>query len=86
MSRSRKKQPYRAPRSFDTSCRCHGGCPWCYRNRMYQDWKERAAADAQVRDFARGADPRQWEDDRIDAAMEAYVAERNERAFAEWKR
>lgn len=50
MSRSRKKQPYRASRQFDPSCRCHGGCPWCYGNRMYQDSKERAAANAQLRE------------------------------------
>lgn len=30
------KQPYRKARVFDSSCRCHGGCPWCYGNRMKQ--------------------------------------------------
>jgi len=27
----------RGSRAFDTSCRCHGGCPWCLSNRMHRN-------------------------------------------------
>jgi hypothetical protein len=43
MSRTRKR-PYRKSRAFDASCRCHGGCPWCRENRLYQRRKLEAAA------------------------------------------
>ena len=35
MSRSYKKA-YTKSKRFDKSCRCNGGCPYCYNNRMYQ--------------------------------------------------
>jgi DNA repair photolyase len=44
MSRSRKKNPYRKSRRFDLSCRCHGGCPYCYQNRMHSTEKRKLAA------------------------------------------
>lgn len=27
------RKPYRGSKSFDKSCRNHGGCPWCEENR-----------------------------------------------------
>lgn len=27
------RKPYRGSKVFDASCRNHGDCPWCYRNR-----------------------------------------------------
>ncbi len=30
------REPYRKSRRFDASCRCHGGCPWCERNRLHK--------------------------------------------------
>lgn len=44
MSRTRKKQPYRQSRRFDKTCRCHGKCPWCRDDRLYQARKAEAAA------------------------------------------
>ncbi|MFN0077385.1 MAG: hypothetical protein ACKVY0_13015 [Prosthecobacter sp.] len=35
MSRTRH-QPYRKSRAFDRSCRCHGSCGYCLRNRMHR--------------------------------------------------
>lgn len=35
MSRTYKK-PYTKSKRFDKTCRCHGGCPWCFDNRMYK--------------------------------------------------
>ncbi len=37
------RKPYYKSESFDTTCRPHGGCPWCYGNRMH---KHRRNADA----------------------------------------
>lgn len=37
MSRSRKKNPYRKSRRFDKSCRCNGGCGYCYTNRFHSE-------------------------------------------------
>jgi len=47
-TRKDRRQPYRGSRAFDTSCRCHGGCPWCEGNRLYQDKRERQAADDEI--------------------------------------
>ena len=32
-----KRNPYRKSKAFDYSCRNHGGCPWCERNRNVKD-------------------------------------------------
>jgi len=32
-----KRKPYRKSKSFDYSCRNHGGCPWCESNRNVKD-------------------------------------------------
>ena len=39
MSRTSKK-PYTGSKRFDTTCRCHGGCSYCYSNRMYNTIKK----------------------------------------------
>jgi sulfatase maturation enzyme AslB (radical SAM superfamily) len=44
MSRRRKKNPYRKSRRFDRSCRCHGGCGYCYQNRMHSTNRRMLAA------------------------------------------
>ncbi len=31
-----KRKPYYDSRQFDHSCRNHGSCPWCFRNRFYR--------------------------------------------------
>ena len=38
MSRTHRR-PYSGAKSFDSSCRCHGGCPYCEEGRMYRTWK-----------------------------------------------
>jgi hypothetical protein len=53
MTRS-AKQPYPAKndsRNFDHSCRNHGGCPWCERNRQYANERRKPVVD--LDDFAR---------------------------------
>lgn len=34
------REPYRKSRRFDSSCRNHGNCPWCSRNRQIQKKRE----------------------------------------------
>lgn len=31
-----KRKPYKGSKIFDKSCRNHGGCPWCERNRKHK--------------------------------------------------
>ena len=31
-----KRKPYRGSKAIDPSCRNHGGCPWCERNRKHK--------------------------------------------------
>lgn len=31
-----KRRPYRGDKLVDKSCRNHGGCPWCERNRKFK--------------------------------------------------
>jgi hypothetical protein len=45
MSRTRK-QKYRKSRTFDSSCRNHGACPYCEQNRRFFDTKSRIAVQA----------------------------------------
>lgn len=40
-----KRKPYRKAKSYDSSCRNHGGCPWCENNRRFQEMKEQQSAD-----------------------------------------
>jgi len=53
MSRTYRK-PYRESRRFDKTCRCHGGCPWCKGNRLYNDRKWRLAADQEIKEYMDG--------------------------------
>lgn len=39
------RTPYRRSKAFDPSCRNHGGCPWCERNRKYHDLKAEESAE-----------------------------------------
>lgn len=34
-----KRAPYRGSKSFACSCRNHGSCSWCRRNRLYKNLK-----------------------------------------------
>lgn len=33
------RKEYRGAKRVDSSCRNHGGCPWCEENRTYQSRK-----------------------------------------------
>ena len=42
------RKPYRGSKAFDSSCRCHGGCPWCERNRMFSQKRKDLDAKEQI--------------------------------------
>lgn len=48
------RKPYRKAARFDRSCRNHGDCPWCARNRMFPDLKRLMAAEEQIKEFNGG--------------------------------
>lgn len=47
MSRSKKK-PYTKSKRFDTSCRSHGGCPWCEGNHDHTNRQRILSAKEQI--------------------------------------
>jgi hypothetical protein len=46
-----KRKPYYGSERFDASCRPHGGCPYCERNRKYSDNKRKLSAEEQLRNI-----------------------------------
>jgi 5-methylcytosine-specific restriction endonuclease McrA len=52
MSRTRRKS-YTKSKRFDRSCRNHGSCSYCVNTRTYQDRRDRAAADRELRTYYR---------------------------------
>ena len=55
MSRTRKK-PYTGSKRFDRTCRNHGSCDWCKRNRLYQALKWLEATTKELKEFFNGKD------------------------------
>ena len=45
-----KRRPYYGAKAVDSSCRNHGGCPWCEGNRMYRTNRLKEAAEEQFRE------------------------------------
>lgn len=45
------RKPYHGAKSFDTTCRNHGGCPHCEGNRLYKTKKELEKANSEMRDW-----------------------------------
>ena len=44
------RKPYRGAKAVDTTCRNHGGCPYCESNRKYFDTKRRKIADEKLKE------------------------------------
>lgn len=45
---------YHGSKSFDKTCRSHGGCPYCESNRKHSERLKRIRAKEQIVDFFRG--------------------------------
>lgn len=48
------RAPYRGSKRFDASCRPNGGCPWCQRNRTFNDLKRAESAKDRERQGVHG--------------------------------
>ena len=35
-----KRKQYRKSKAVDRTCRNHGGCPWCQKNRKHKDKRQ----------------------------------------------
>lgn len=49
-----RRLPYRGSRRFDHSCRNHGRCSWCRRNRLYAAVRRVVAADERLKEDGNG--------------------------------
>ena len=45
------REPYRKSRRFDTTCRCHGGCPYCENNRLHSLKVMEISAEEKINDI-----------------------------------
>lgn len=52
-TRKDRRKEYTGSKEFDSSCRCHGGCPWCEGSRLYKNHRRMEAADEQLRQYYR---------------------------------
>jgi hypothetical protein len=43
-----KRKAYRGSKAIDTSCRNHGRCPYCKRNRLFKNLKYKIEAELQL--------------------------------------
>lgn len=43
------RKPYHGAKSIDSTCRNHGGCPYCEGNRLYHTKKELERTDSEMR-------------------------------------
>lgn len=53
-SRNKKREhrkQYYGSKSFDCTCRNHGGCDWCEENRKYSYIKEQQKADDKIKEY-----------------------------------
>ena len=48
------RKKYRGSKSFDASCRNHGGCEWCLENRMYKYIKKIQCCKNKEDEYKRG--------------------------------
>lgn len=48
------RKPYRKSKRFDRTCRNHGSCPWCERQRKFNSLKREFAAKQDMREYLDG--------------------------------
>ena len=49
-----KRKPYMDAKAVDCTCRNHGTCEWCKRNRLIQAMREQEAANDKLEKYERG--------------------------------
>lgn len=45
------RRPYRGAKSIDSTCRNHGSCEWCRRNRTHKNDKWELAAEQELNEY-----------------------------------
>ena len=45
------RKQYHGAKSFDRTCRCHCGCPYCESNRSHKNDVRKASADEDIKDL-----------------------------------
>lgn len=50
------RKPYRGSKSFDPSCRNHGGCAWCEANRKHKFIITEQKMKNDFKDYLKGKD------------------------------
>lgn len=50
-NRKDRRKPFRKSKVFDVSCRCHGGCSYCFGNRNYSNKKRLLEIEYQIKHF-----------------------------------
>ena len=50
-NKKEKRKPYRGSKAFARSCRNHGNCSWCERDRLISDTKARMRLEGQEDEF-----------------------------------
>ena len=45
------RKPYRGAKAIDATCRNHGSCKWCEKNRMHKNEKRELAAEQELREY-----------------------------------
>lgn len=50
------RKQYRGSKSFDCTCRNHGGCEWCLENRMIQKLRREEAMKQEEKRYENGSD------------------------------
>ena len=46
-----KRKPYKGAKAIDCTCRNHGSCEWCKRNRLYQQLRMDEASKQEFKEF-----------------------------------
>jgi hypothetical protein len=47
------KEKRKPQKKFSNSCKNHGGCPYCENNRLYNDRRNRNAADLELKNYVK---------------------------------
>ena len=50
-NRKDHRKKFKGAKSFDRSCRCHGGCSYCLGNRLYSTIKRKKKADSDLKNI-----------------------------------
>jgi hypothetical protein len=57
-NRKDMREPYRKSKAIDSSCRNHGGCPYCENNRKHATERRALSADEQIAELTNPEQPK----------------------------